>query len=306
MLSISNLCKSYPAGKGTRVTALAQVSLNLEPGMFGLLGPNGAGKSSLMRTIATLQQADSGQIQFDGEDIVQNPGFMRARLGYLPQAFDVYPGVSAFELMDYLAKLKGINDTRQRRLQINDLLERVNLDQHKHQAVSRFSGGMKQRFGIAQALLKQPDILVVDEPTAGLDPEERNRFHNLLVDISTDKVVLLSTHIVEDVSNLCTQMAILSAGRVVKQGSPQQLINEVAQCIWQIETDKKQSLDLKREFKVVSQRLYAGRVTSHVFSIGLPAKGFVQVQPDLEDAYFVALKTSAKQGKVANTGEQHD
>ncbi|WP_286233404.1 ABC transporter ATP-binding protein [Thalassotalea sediminis] len=289
MLTITDLCKTYAEKKSQNIPALDHVNLSIGSGMFGLLGPNGAGKSSLMRTIATLQKPDAGTITFAGENIIEHPEFMRKQLGYLPQDYGVYPGVSAYELLDYLAKLKGVTDGKKRNAQIDKLLTQVNLTQHKSHAVSRFSGGMKQRFGIAQALLGDPKMLIVDEPTAGLDPEERNRFHNLLVEISRDKVVLLSTHIVEDVSHLCPNMAILAAGKIVKQGSPAQLIEQVKGKIWQIKTSKANLEGVIPKTQVISQRLFAGEATIHVYSEHQPSPDFHQVSPDLEDAYFAAL-----------------
>ncbi|WP_286271623.1 ABC transporter ATP-binding protein [Thalassotalea hakodatensis] len=298
MLTITNLCKTYAEKKKQKAPALDDVNLSIDSGMFGLLGPNGAGKSSLMRTIATLQKPDTGTIEFAGENIIKHPEFMRKQLGYLPQDYGVYPGVSAFELLDYLAKLKGITDRKQRNAQIDKLLAQVNLTQHRNNAVSRFSGGMKQRFGIAQALLGEPKMLIVDEPTAGLDPEERNRFHNLLVEISRDKVVLLSTHIVEDVSHLCPNMAILAAGKIVKEGSPAQLIKQVQGKIWQIKTSKSNLEDVVPQANVISQRLFAGEATVHVYSESQPSPDFHRVTPDLEDAYFAALHCHAFESQL--------
>ncbi|WP_440054264.1 ABC transporter ATP-binding protein [Pseudoalteromonas sp. T1lg65] len=289
MLSIADLSKTYHNKKGPNKQALNGVTFTANAGMFGLLGPNGAGKSSLMRTIATLQKPDSGSIEFAGHDVIRHPDYMRQHLGYLPQEYGVYPGVSAYDLLDYMAKLKGISSSSQRKTQINTLLEQVNLAEHQHRAVSQFSGGMKQRFGIAQALLGEPKILIVDEPTAGLDPEERNRFHNLLVDISTEKVVLLSTHIVEDIANLCPNMAILAHGQIIQQGSPKQLIEQVKGKIWQITASKEQLNYELAHYQVISQRLFAGQLTIHVYSDTCPGEGFTLVDPDLEDAYFSAL-----------------
>ena len=293
MLTVRNLCKHYSARKGNLVRALDNVSLSLGPGMYGLLGPNGAGKSSLMRTLATLQQPDSGQILFDGQDILARPEQMRSRLGYLPQEFGVYHNVSAYDLLDYLGKLKGLLNRVDRHEQVVSLLEKVNLTEHQNESVSRFSGGMKQRFGIAQALLNNPDILIVDEPTAGLDPEERNRFHNLLVDISSHKVVLLSTHIVEDVRHLCPKMGILSAGKLVKQGTPKQIIKEVQGRIWSTQTGSAESDPFDANYRVISKRLFAGRMTINVFSDSSPGADFVEIEPDLADAYFAILKAES-------------
>ncbi|OGU36153.1 MAG: multidrug ABC transporter ATP-binding protein, partial [Ignavibacteria bacterium GWB2_35_6b] len=221
MLTISNLSKTYSSG----VNALKDVTLKIEKGLFGLLGPNGAGKSTLMRTIATLQEPDSGNIYFDELDVLKSPQLLRADLGYLPQDFGVYPRISALELLDHLAVLKGILNKKEREEQVNALLDQTNLYKMRKKSVGNFSGGMKQRFGIAQALLGNPHLIIVDEPTAGLDPEERNRFHNLLSEIGEDKVVILSTHIVEDVRDLCPDMAILADGKILLQGTPIKLIN---------------------------------------------------------------------------------
>ena len=216
MLTINNLCKTYDNG----IVALDHVNLTVPKGMFGLLGPNGAGKSSLMRTIATLQDSDSGSIDFDGIDILNDPQALRQRLGYLPQDFGVYPRISAYELLDHLAILKGLKNSGERKQAVEGLLAQTNLYQHRKNSVSGFSGGMRQRFGIAQALLGDPDLLIVDEPTAGLDPEERNRFHNLLVRLGEEKAIILSTHIVEDVTELCPNMAVLASGKIILEGSP--------------------------------------------------------------------------------------
>lgn len=308
MLNIIGLNKTYRRKQQQPLHALQDVDLNIGKGMFGLLGPNGAGKSSLMRTIATLQPADSGIIELDAIDIFFNPDFMRANLGYLPQDFGVYSGVSALELLHYLAKLKGIVSAKQRQEQVDDLLEKVNLSQHRKSAVSRFSGGMKQRFGIAQALLGNPKVVVVDEPTAGLDPEERNRFHNLLVEISQHKVVLLSTHIVEDVSNLCTNMAIMNLGRVLYHGSPQALISRFQHKVWQTRISKQNLSQIKQRYQVISQRFYAGEVLVHVLSDKQPGGDFQLITPDLEDAYFAMLQVNGKglTQSQSNSGASHD
>ena len=228
MLSITGLSKTYDNG----VHALQGVDLSIGKGMFGLLGPNGAGKSSLMRTIATLQSADAGAITFDGIDVFKDPQALRQRLGYLPQDFGVYPRVSAYDLLDHMAVLKGIHNKGERKESVEGLLAHTNLYQHRSKAVSGFSGGMRQRFGIAQALLGDPDLLIVDEPTAGLDPEERNRFHNLLVSLGEQKVVILSTHIVEDVAELCPNMAVLAGGKILLEGNPIALTDKLQGKIW--------------------------------------------------------------------------
>ncbi len=285
MLSIRDLTKTYANG----VHALNGVSLDIRPGLFGLLGPNGAGKSTLMRTIAALQEPDSGSIALDGHDIVRDPDRVRARLGYLPQDFGVYPGISAVALLDHIAVLKGILDKRARAEQVGAVLQLANLYEVRKNAVSTYSGGMKQRFGIAQALLGSPRLIIVDEPTAGLDPEERNRFHNLLSEIGEEAVVLLSTHIVEDVSDLCPNMAILAAGRVVLEGSPLELMQQLDGRLWR-KTVPKQSVDgYRANLAVISTRLFAGETQLHVLAEEKPENGFERVAPNLEDVYFSTL-----------------
>ena len=290
MLTLSNLNKSYSTQSGRPIKALNDISLQMDKGMFGLLGPNGAGKSSLMRTLATLQSPDSGAVIFNGKNILHHPKYMRSKLGYLPQDFGVYPGVSAYDLMNYIAKLKGMNKASQRHDQILTLLDEVNLSEHKGNAVNSFSGGMKQRFGIAQALLNEPEILIVDEPMAGLDPEERNRFHNILAEISNEKLVILSTHIVEDISNLCSEMAILQSGTVIKHGKPKHLIEEINNKIWAVQATEKQIIEKGYEVEVISQKLTSGIMSTHVYCDTKPDTQFYPVKPDLEDAYFTALK----------------
>ena len=284
MLEIRDLEKTYNNG----FKALNGVNLTIPKGMFGLLGPNGAGKSSLMRTLATLQSADQGSIAFNGLDILNNPIEMRKRLGYLPQNFGVYPNVPALDLLDHLAILKGITDKKQRKEVVDGLLDKTNLYQHRKKAVSGFSGGMRQRFGIAQALLGDPDLLIVDEPTSGLDPEERNRFHNLLVGLSHDKVIILSTHIVEDVFELCPNMAILAEGRILKQGNPSKLIEELDSIIWKKIVDQNEVAEIEKNHLVISKKLYAGRIIIHVQANQAPA-GFESTAADLEDVYFATL-----------------
>jgi ABC-2 type transport system ATP-binding protein len=286
MLSISGLSKTYPNG----VRALQDVSLQIDKGLFGLLGPNGAGKSSLMRTIATLQEPDGGSISFDGRDVLADPRGLRKRLGYLPQDFGVYPRIPAFDLLDHLAVLKGVSNRAQRHAQVDSLLRLTNLHDVRKRAVSTFSGGMKQRFGIAQALLGDPALVIVDEPTAGLDPEERNRFHDLLSEIGENVVVLLSTHIVDDVSDLCTRMAVLAGGRVLVQGKPAELIAQLNGRVWR-KTVSKDTLPRYREtHTVLSARLFAGETRIHVLAEERPEEGFEAIAPDLEDVYFAVLR----------------
>jgi ABC-type multidrug transport system ATPase subunit len=296
MLTIRNLSKTYDNG----VQAIKSVSLDIEAGLFGLLGPNGAGKSSLMRTIATLQQPSHGQISFDNKDIIKNPNIIRSCLGYLPQEFGVYPKVSCYDLLDHLALLKGITDKKARKIQIEQLLHQTNLFDVRKNDVSSYSGGMRHRFGIAQALLGAPRLIIVDEPTAGLDPQERNRFHNLLCEISESIVVILSTHIVEDVSQLCPNMAILIEGEIQLQGKPADLIANIDGTIWSKMINKDQLEGYKKQFNVISERLITGKtqiIVKHDFQ---PEMGFEPVQTNLEDVYFSTLKqvSQSKQDQV--------
>ncbi|MGE6450529.1 MULTISPECIES: ABC transporter ATP-binding protein [unclassified Pseudoalteromonas] len=284
MLSITGLSKTYDNG----VHALQGVDLNIPKGMFGLLGPNGAGKSSLMRTIATLQSADSGSIKFDGIDVLAQPKSLRERLGYLPQDFGVYQRVSAYDLLDHMAILKGLNNKAERKEAVEGLLAQTNLYDHRKNAVSGFSGGMRQRFGIAQALLGDPDLLIVDEPTAGLDPEERNRFHNLLVGLGESKVVILSTHIVEDVSELCPNMAVLASGQILLEGNPIELTNTLQGKIWHKAMSQAEAVELEQSLPVIAKRLFAGKTLLSVFADDAP-QGFEAKPADLEDVYFSTL-----------------
>ncbi|RYV02014.1 multidrug ABC transporter ATP-binding protein [Shewanella sp. OPT22] len=284
MLKITGLTKTYDNG----VKALDGVNLNIDKGMFGLLGPNGAGKSSLMRTIAGLQDADAGSINFNGIDVLSDPQSLRKTLGYLPQDFNVYPRISAFDLLDHLAVLKGLNNKKERKEVVENLLAHTNLFQHKNKAVSGFSGGMRQRFGIAQALLGDPQLLIVDEPTAGLDPEERNRFHNLLVSLGEEKVIILSTHIVEDVSELCSNMAVLASGKILLEGHPQKLVHSLNDQIWTKTCSQQEAQELESQLSVISKRLFAGKTIINVLDSECP-DGFTPAQADLEDLYFSTL-----------------
>ena len=284
-LVIKNLTKSYSNG----VTAINDISLELSNGMFGLLGPNGAGKSTLMRTIAGLQTPDSGEILFNAVDVVAEPVFIKKQLGYLPQDFGVYPKISAYNLLEHLAVLKGVNHRRERKEQILALLEKTNLYAHRHNAVSTFSGGMRQRFGIAQALLGNPQIIIVDEPTAGLDPEERNRFNNLLSEIGEQIIVILSTHLVEDVRNLCVKMAIINKGSLLAYGKPQSFVESLRDSMWTKQIDKSEREEYEKSYAVVSSQLNAGKLNLHVYSEDKPGDGFAVKQPDLEDVYFTEL-----------------
>lgn len=287
MLEIAGLTKTYPNG----VRALEGVSLTLDNGVFGLLGPNGAGKSSLMRTLATLQAPDAGTVRLDGADVLADPQGLRSRLGYLPQDFGVYPRVSAEALLEHVAVLKGLVDRRARRAQVDALLRLTNLHAVRKKDVSTFSGGMRQRFGIAQALLGTPRLLVVDEPTAGLDPEERNRFHNLLSELGERCIVLLSTHIVEDVRDLCPRMAVLAKGRVVEEGVPGELVAALAGQVWQRTVPRAELDAVRSSLPVLSTHLLAGQTQVRVRSASQPGPGFEPVAPELEDVYFAALQT---------------
>jgi ABC-2 type transport system ATP-binding protein len=297
-LEIAALCKRYPHG----VQALDNVTLNIAPGMFGLLGPNGAGKSSLMRTIATLQDADSGSIRFAGVDFLREKERARELLGYLPQEFGVYPKVTPLVLLDHLAVLKGIGQASQRREIVLGLLQRVNLYEARHRRLGTFSGGMKQRFGIAQALLGNPKLIIVDEPTAGLDPEERVRFLNLLADIGQDMVIILSTHIVADVADLCRETAIISHGRVLKSGDPLVLIEELKGKIWRRQVAAEELAALQGRHEVVSTRRISGRLTLRIHSAGAPGPEFEPAVPDLEDVYFLAIHGERATPALAQVG----
>jgi ABC-type multidrug transport system ATPase subunit len=284
-LEISGLSKIYANG----VQALADVSLQILPGIFGLLGPNGAGKSTLMRTLATLQEADAGTARLGDIDVLRDKDAVRRILGYLPQDFGVYPKVSAEELLDHLARLKGLNDKATRRDVVATLLKQTNLYDVRKKALGGFSGGMRQRFGIAQALLGDPKLIIVDEPTAGLDPEERVRFHNLLADIGENVIVILSTHIVSDVSDLCAQMAIINKGRVLLTGEPQSLTARLSGRVWQKAIPRGDLDAAKVHLPVISTRLVSGRTLINVISDGAPGEGFLPVEATLEDVYFAAI-----------------
>ena len=287
MLVISNLNKTYPNG----TQALVDVNLKIEKGMFGLLGPNGAGKSSLMRTIATLQDPDQGDILFEGTDVLREKETMRSTLGYLPQEFGVYPNVNAETLLDHLALLKGITQTKERKETVHRLLELTNLQQHRKKNLGGFSGGMKQRFGIAQALLGEPKLIIVDEPTAGLDPDERDRFHNLLSQIGENVTVILSTHIVSDVSDLCQDMAIIKQGRVLVQSSPHEAMKKLEGKIWSKLIEKSEIESATKGLKIVSSRLMHGKVMVRAFGETQPANGFETSSTELEDVYFSHIRS---------------
>jgi ABC-2 type transport system ATP-binding protein len=284
-LKINGLKKTY----GNSVRAINDVNLEISNGMFGLLGPNGAGKSSLMRTIATLQKPDEGNIEFNGVDVIDNPNFIRRHLGYLPQEFGVYPRISASVLLDHIAVLKGVVDKSLRKQQVLSVLEQTNLIQHRHKSVDSYSGGMRQRFGIAQALLGDPRIIIVDEPTAGLDPEERHRFNNLLSEIGEQVIVILSTHIVEDVKDLCTDMAVIADGSVLTKGNPSDLLQKLETKIWAKTINKSELGSYRDNHRLISSRLNAGKLIIRVLNNGLPGEGFEQAVADLEDVYFTTL-----------------
>ena len=284
-LKIKNLSKTYPNG----VQALKNITLDIPQGMFGLLGPNGAGKSSLMRTLATLQQADSGSAMLDGLDILKDKAEVRKILGYLPQEFGVYPKVSSYNMLNHIASLKGISSSGERKELVESLLNKTNLWDVRNKSLGTYSGGMKQRFGIAQALIGDPKLIIVDEPTAGLDPAERNRFHNLLSEIGENTIVILSTHIVDDISNLCNNMAIICLGEVVAKGNPNDLTENVKGRIWTKAIDKESLADYQTNLKVISTHLKAGKTMIHVLSDNQPDASFEPFAANLEDVYFAEI-----------------
>jgi ABC-2 type transport system ATP-binding protein len=284
-LSISNLSKTYSNG----LKALNNINMEISSGMFGLLGPNGAGKSSLMRTIATLQEADSGTITLGDLDVLKQKEEVRKVLGYLPQDFGFYPKVSAWDMLNHFAILKGINDPKQRKEVCEALLNQTNLFEARKRNIGDYSGGMRQRFGIAQALLGNPKLVIVDEPTAGLDPMERNRFHNLLSEIGENIIVILSTHIVEDVRNLCSNMAIMNQGTVLLYGKPAQTINDMQGKIWMKLIDKEALTEHKTAHRVISTKVVEGKIQVHVFSASQPDASFAPLTADLEDVYFATI-----------------
>jgi ABC-2 type transport system ATP-binding protein len=281
-LIIQNLSKTYPNG----TKALSNINLEIPTGLFGLLGPNGAGKSSLMRTIATLQDVDSGSIFLDDLDVMNSKDEMRKYLGYLPQEFGVYPNISAEDLLEHLCVLKGISNSKERKELVKALLHQTNLYEVRRKNVGGYSGGMKQRFGIAQALIGNPKVIIVDEPTAGLDPAERNRFLNLLSEISEQVIIIFSTHIVDDVKELCTNMAIINKGEVVAKGHPQDLINELSGKVFKKVIEKHKLDEYKNNYRVISNKLSAGKTEIHVFANAALNHEFEPVNPGLEDVYF--------------------
>lgn len=285
-LQLRNVSKTYPNG----VQALKEVSLTIPPGMYGLLGPNGAGKSTLMRMIATLQEPDEGSIRFGDTDVLKQKNEVRRTLGYLPQEFGLYPKVSAEKLLAHFALLRGIAERRTRREVVASLLRQTNLWEVRKQKLEGYSGGMRQRFGVAVALLGNPKLMIVDEPTAGLDPEERVRFLNLLSELGEDSVVLLSTHIVEDVSELCTKMAIIDKGEILLEAEPLGAVDELRGRIWHRVISKEEFPRLEQAYAVISTRLFAGRTVVHVYSDTAPGPDFEPAEPDLKDVYFSTMK----------------
>jgi ABC-2 type transport system ATP-binding protein len=284
-LQISNLNKVYANG----VKALNNINLTLGKGMFGLLGPNGAGKSTLMRTIAALQDPDSGSIQLGDIDVIQQKNELRKVLGYLPQDFGFYPKVSALSLLDHFAVLKGISNKKERKEIVDALLQQTNLFEARKRNVSEYSGGMRQRFGIAQALLGNPKLVIVDEPTAGLDPMERNRFHNILSEIGEQVIVILSTHIVDDVKTLCNQMVVMNGGTILLEGTPAATVNSIQGKIWKQAIEKDRLNEYKTNYKIISQYIAEGKMIVHVMSDARPGDGFEQVDATLEDVYFSTI-----------------
>ncbi|WP_426056441.1 ABC transporter ATP-binding protein [Janthinobacterium sp. PSPC2-1] len=295
MLSIKQLNKTYANG----VKAINDVSLEIPNGMFGLLGPNGAGKSSLMRTIATLQDPDSGSIHFDGLDVLKDKAGLRRQLGYLPQDFGVYPKVSAETLLNHFAVLKGLTEKGPRKEAVEALLQQTNLWEARKRNLGTYSGGMRQRFGIAQALLGAPRLVIVDEPTAGLDPDERNRFLNLLAKIGEQVVVILSTHIVDDVTDLCPRMAMIVKGQVLVQGEPQAAIDTLHNKVWRRSVTTDELAQYQQTLNVLSTRLVGGKPQINVYADSQPDSGFVQIAADLEDVYFLHVRNAARHGAAA-------
>ncbi|MGA2423007.1 MAG: ABC transporter ATP-binding protein [Terriglobales bacterium] len=285
-LKIEGLSKTYANG----VRALNDVSLTIPHGMYGLLGPNGAGKSTLMRTIATLQEADSGSMRLGEIDVLKQKDELRRQLGYLPQEFGVYPRISAQDMLDHLALLKGIGGSKGRKELVEAMLKRCNLYDVRKKSLTSFSGGMRQRFGIAQALIGNPQLLIVDEPTAGLDPGERNRFYNLLAEVGEQVIVILSTHIVEDVTDLCTKMAIIHEGRVLYEGKPDDAVAQLKDRVWQRSIAKAELPSYEQRYRVISTRLVGGRPHLHVLSAQSPEDGFTRSAPDLEDVFFTRIR----------------
>jgi ABC-type multidrug transport system ATPase subunit len=291
MLAISDLVKTYSSG----VQALKGISLELRPGVFGLLGPNGAGKTTLMKIVATLLEPDSGMIEMNGVDLLIHKNEARRRLGYLPQDFGLYPTLTAWQMLNYFARLKGITNKKQRHALVDALLQRVNLGAARKQRLGEFSGGMRQRLGIAQALIGEPELIIVDEPTAGLDPEERVRFHNLLAETASENtVVILSTHIVSDVSNLCSQMAIIRQGKILASCTPRHAVDQLEESVWEAIVPREKLSTLKSEMSVISAQMFDGGVRVRVIlKRQRPGEEFKQATPVLEDYYFDLVNHSA-------------
>jgi len=285
ILQIDNLSKQYANG----VIAMSNVTLTIQQGMFGLLGPNGAGKSSLMRTLATLQDADSGSVMLGDIDVLNNKEAVRKVLGYLPQEFGVYPRTSAVDLLDHLALLKGFTVRSERRDIVNHLINKVNLAEHRKKAVSSYSGGMRQRFGIAQCLIGDPKLVIVDEPTAGLDPGERNRFYNILSEIGENTIVILSTHIVQDVRELWTQMAIMDKGRLLFSGNTDDALRQIRGKVWERKVEKSELAGYQANYRIISSKLAGGQPLIHAFSATEPGNGFTRAEENLEDVFFAKL-----------------
>ncbi|MEO0470170.1 MAG: ABC transporter ATP-binding protein [Bacteroidota bacterium] len=295
-LSITNLSQTYPNG----VEALRGVNLSMSTGMFGLLGPNGAGKSTLMRILATLQEPTSGAVEFNGLNVLTQKDEIRPQLGYLPQEFGIYPKVSAENLLDHLAVLKGISHKKERKELVEYLLNKTNLYDVRKKNLGGYSGGMRQRFGIAQALIANPKLIIVDEPTAGLDPAERNRFHNLLSELGEDAIVILSTHIVDDVKELCTNMAIINKGQILMTGNPLEAIQAIDGKVWQKRINKDELGGYQESFNVISEKLIMGQPDIHVFSYTQPDETFNPIQADLEDVYFAHITGRVRSTQTAS------
>jgi ABC-2 type transport system ATP-binding protein len=295
MLELNHVTHVY--SNGTR--ALDDVTLSVPKGMYGLLGPNGAGKSTLMRTVATLQTPTAGTIRFGDIDVIAEPEKLRERLGYLPQDFGVYPRVSAYDMLDHMAVLKGVASARERKQTVETLLNQTNLWNVRKKAIAGFSGGMRQRFGIAQALIGNPELIIVDEPTAGLDPEERNRFLNLLAEIGENVVVILSTHIVEDVLDLCPRMAVMAAGRIQLEGVPLELVQKARGSVWRKTIERADLEAYRSQYEVISARLFAGDTRIHILSDSDPQNGFEAVDGGLEDVYFSTLARARQADRAA-------
>jgi len=285
ILHIDNLSKQYSNG----VIALNNVSLTISTGMFGLLGPNGAGKTTLMRTLATLQDADSGSVTLGEIDVLKDKDAVRKLLGYLPQEFGVYPRTSTFDLLDHLALLKGFGNRGERKDMVNQLIKKVNLEEHRNKSVSTFSGGMRQRFGVAQCLIGNPKLVIVDEPTAGLDPGERNRFYNILSEIGENVIVILSTHIVQDVQELCTNMAIMDNGKVLYSGNTADALSQIKGKVWEKKVTKTELPNYQSQYKIISNKLVGGHPLIHTFAEVAPGDGFKLAEENLEDVFFAKI-----------------